>query len=58
MVNDTSTKAGTIVAFVSTVLGSIMPIALSEMPQGIIIQKGAFLCAEDSVDIKMKLNKK
>ena len=58
MANYTARKEGAMIAFASTVPGSIMPVDLSKLPQGLIIQKGAFLCAENSVDIKMKFNKK
>lgn len=58
MANYTAKKDGAMVAFASTVPGNIMPVDLSKMPQGLIMQKGAFLCAEDSVEIKMKFNKK
>lgn len=46
------------VAFATTVPGDIMPINLSTIPEGLIMQKGAFLCAEDGVDLKLKFNKK
>ena len=58
MANYTARRDGAMVAFASTVPGSVMPIDLSQMPQGLIIQKGAFLCAQDSVDLKMKFNKR
>lgn len=44
------------VAFASTVPGSIMPINVSE--GRFTIQKGAFLAAESSVDLKTTFNKK
>lgn len=58
MANYTAQKDGAMVAFASTVPGNVMPVDLSQMPEGLIIQKGSFLCAEDSVDIKVKFNKK
>ncbi len=45
------------VAFSSTVPGSIIPYDLTNTP-GIIGQKGAFLCAEDSVTLKIAFTKK
>ena len=46
------------VAFSSTVPGDIMPINLAEMPNGFTIQKGSFLCAESSVEVKVAFTKK
>ena len=46
------------VAFATTVPGGIMPINLSELPQGFTIQKGAFLAAQQSVDLKVKFTKR
>ena len=46
------------VAFATTVPGAVMPINLSELPQGFIIQKGAFLAAEPSVELSVKLTKR
>lgn len=50
MANFTSQIDGATIAFASTVPGSIMPVDLRQMPNGLMIQKGAFLCAEDSVE--------
>ena len=36
----------------------IMPIDLRNMPQGMILQKNAFLCAEDDVNLSIKFAKK
>ena len=58
MANYTAKRDGAMIAFAATVPGSIMPVDLTQMPQGLIIQKGAFLCAENSVDVQMKFNKK
>ncbi|MBR4260809.1 MAG: TIGR00266 family protein [Clostridia bacterium] len=49
---------GAKVAFATTVPGAVMPINLSELPQGFIIQKGAFLAAEPSVELSIKLTKR
>ena len=46
------------VAFATTVPGAVMPINLSELPQGFMIQKGAFLAAEPSVELSVKLTKR
>ena len=47
MANYTAQKDGATVAFATTVPGNIIPIDLSQIPQGMILQKGAFLCAEE-----------
>ena len=46
------------VAFATTVPGTVMPINLAERPQGFILQKGAFLAAEPSVDLSVKFTKR
>lgn len=53
----TAEKENAKVAFATTVPGEIMPINVSES-QGLMIQKGAFLCAEQGVDLKIALTKK
>lgn len=49
---------GAKVAFATTVPGDIMPINMSELPSGIILQKGAFLCAEENVELKAEFTKR
>ena len=46
------------ISFATTVPGDIMPIDMSETPNGLILQKGAFLCAEDDIELKVKFTKK
>lgn len=58
MANYLAQKDGAMVAFATTVPGNIMPIDLSTMPDGINLQKGAFLCAEDSVEISVTFTKR
>lgn len=58
MANYTADVDGATIGFGSTVPGSVMPIDLSKLPDGIMIQKGAFLCAEDSVETKVAFTKK
>ena len=53
----TAEKEGAKVAFATTVPGEIMPINVDEA-QGLMIQKGAFLCAEQGVNLKIALAKK
>ena len=54
----TANKDGAVVAFASTVPGAIMPLNMGELPNGITLQKGAFLCSEPTVDLKIELTKK
>lgn len=58
MANYTSNKDGAKVAFASTVPGSVIPIDLSQYSGGYILQKGAFLCAEQNVNTSIAFNKK
>lgn len=58
MANYTAKNDGATIAFASTVPGAIMPVDLSNITQGLIIQKGAFLCAENSVETSVTLTKK
>ncbi len=58
MANYTASKDGAEIAFAATVPGNIVPINLDEMPKGIMMQKGAFLCAESTVDTKVAFTKK
>lgn len=58
MANYTAERDGAVVAFGTTVPGNIMPVDLSQMPNGITVQKGSFLCAEDSVETSVTFSKK
>ena len=58
MANYTSERDGATVAFGTTVPGNIMPVDLSQMPNGITVQKGSFLCAEDGVETSVAFSKK
>ncbi len=58
MANYTAEKDGALVAFAATVPGTIVPVNLNEHPDGLIMQKGAFLCAQDSVETKVAFTKK
>ena len=46
------------VAFAATVPGDIMPINMSEMPNGMMLQKGAFLCAEQDIELSIAFTKR
>ena len=58
MANYTAKRDDAIVAFASTVPGAIIPVDLADLPQGLTIQKGAFLCAENSVETSVAFTKK
>ena len=58
MVNYTAKKDGSVIAFASPVPGGIVDIDLKTMPSGMLIQKGAFLCAESSVETQVAFTKK
>ena len=58
MANYTAKKDGAIIGFASTVPGSVVPVDLSTMPNGMMLQKGAFLCAENSVNTEVAFTKK
>lgn len=58
MANYTAEKDDAVVAFATTVPGSVVPVNMNEINGGLIIQKGSFLCAEDSVDTKVMFTKK
>jgi uncharacterized protein (TIGR00266 family) len=58
MANYTARKNGAMVAFASTVPGGIVPVDLSKFSNGMIMQKGAFLCAESNVDVSVTFTKK
>ena len=49
--------AGAMVAFASTVAGEIVPVDVGEWG-GLIAQKGAFLCAEEGVDLSVAFTKR
>lgn len=49
---------GAKVAFATTVPGDIISLNMSKHPGGFIFQKGAFLCAESTVDVKVTFTKK
>ncbi|MDO5350944.1 MAG: TIGR00266 family protein [Lachnospiraceae bacterium] len=50
-------RAGASIAFASTVAGKVLPVDVGATG-GLICQKGAFLCAEDSVNLSVTLTKK
>jgi len=58
MANYTAQADNAFIAFASTVPGAVVPIDMSNHPNGFILQKGAFLCAEDSINTKVAFTKK
>ena len=54
----TAEKQDAKITFASTLPGQIVPINLADYPNGIIAQKGAFLCSEKSVNLKVTLTKR
>ena len=57
MVNYTAQQQGAKIAFAATMPGVILPIEVGDGRE-IIAQKGAFLCAENSVELSVTLTKK
>ncbi len=57
MATYTAQAPGTYVAFSSTVPGEIMPVDVGSYG-GLICQKGAFLCAQNSVNLNVTFNRK
>lgn len=58
MANYTATNDNQKIAFAASVPGSIIPIDLSTLSQGIMLQKKAFLCAEQTVTTKVAFTKR
>lgn len=54
----TAMNDGEVISFSVTKPGNILPINISEFPEGLIVQKGSFLCAEPSVSLDIVLTKK
>lgn len=58
MANYTAERDDVKVAFASTVPGAVVPIDMNNYPNGFIMQKGAFLCAENTVNTEVAFTKK
>ena len=58
MANYTAETDGAMVAFGATVPGAVVPVDLRNLPGGLIMQKGAFLCAEQSIETSVAFTKK
>lgn len=50
-------RAGSMVAFASTVAGEVLPVDVGQTG-GLICQKGAFLCAQETVNLNVTFTKK
>ncbi len=50
-------RAGSMVAFASTVAGEVLPVDVGQTG-GLICQKGAFLCAQETVNLSVTFTKK
>lgn len=46
------------IAFATTVPGDIIALDMKKHPEGFVFQKGAFLCAESNVNVKVTFSKK
>ena len=58
MANYTAEKDDVTIAFASTVPGAVVPVDMNNYPNGFILQKGAFLCAENSINTSVAFSKK
>lgn len=54
----TSSVDGAKIAFATTVPGDISAIDMSKYPNGFMLQKSAFLCAEPDIDVKVAFTKR
>lgn len=54
----TAETDGAKIAFATTVPGDIMPINMLEMPNGMMLQKGSFLCAEQDIELSIAFTKR
>lgn len=53
-----ATRAGSTIAFATTVPGKVVPIKMKDHPNGLICQKGAFLCSQPSVKLGIEFTRK
>ncbi len=58
MAHYTAEVDGAKIAFSATIPGSIVPVNMADLPNGLIIQKGSFLCAENTVSTQVTFTKK
>lgn len=50
-------RIGATIAFASKVPGSIVPIKMKDYPNGLICQKGSFLCSQSTVNLEITFSK-
>lgn len=58
MTTYTSQRDGAQIAFATTVPGDIIALDIGKIPGGMMIQKGAFLCAEPNVNLSIAFTKR
>lgn len=58
MANYTATRDNAVVAFATTVPGNIKAVDMTQLPGGLNVQKGSFLCAEPGVETSVTFTKK
>lgn len=51
-------RQGATIAFATMVPGSVVPIKMKDYPNGIICQKGSFLCSQSSVNLEVTFSKR
>ena len=51
-------RPGSTIAFASTVPGKVIPIKMKDHPNGLICQKGAFLCSQASVKLDIAFSRR
>lgn len=54
----TAQRDGATVAFATTVPGDVVAVDLTQNPNGMMLQKGAFLCAEPGVNLSVAFTKR
>lgn len=52
-----ATRVGSTIAFATTVPGKVVPIKMKDHPNGLICQKGAFLCSQSSVKLDIEFTR-
>lgn len=52
-----ATRPGSTIAFATTVPGKVVPIKMKDYPNGLICQKGAFLCSQASVKLDIEFTR-
>lgn len=58
MVHYKAERPGSTVAFASSVPGKVVSVRMREYPNGLICQKGAFLCSQSSVRLNIEFTRK